>query len=114
MKDDAIYSKTRFHELVKLYHPDMSPGKSEDIPRQVKIERYRLIVAAHTILSDPTRRSAYDRFGAGWNGKADLGGRQTAYSDAGVLVLVAEHAIILAAENVSSSLLQSQGLAVSW
>lgn len=77
MKDDAIYSKARYYELVKLYHPDMTSVKSGDIPQQVKIERYRLIVAAHTILSDPMKRSAYDRFGAGWNGKAELGGRKT-------------------------------------
>jgi curved DNA-binding protein CbpA len=36
------------------------------------MERYRLIVAANDILSDPTKRSAYDRFGAGWNGRAPI------------------------------------------
>ncbi|KAK3677253.1 J domain-containing protein 1 [Recurvomyces mirabilis] len=39
------------------------------------MERYRLIVAAHTILSDPVKRSAYDRFGSGWNGKPEVGAR---------------------------------------
>ena len=77
MQHHAAYSKLRFYELVKLYHPDRINGPNESLSRVTKIERYRLIVAAHTILSDPTRRSAYDRFGAGWDGKADLGGRDT-------------------------------------
>lgn len=81
MKDNAgVYSKTRFYELVKLYHPDRDNGADVNIPQAVRIERYRLIVAAHTILSDPTKRSAYDRFGAGWNGKAEVGARNTFYS----------------------------------
>lgn len=77
MTNDASYSKSRYYELVKLYHPDRASIRSDDLPRPVKLERYRLIVAAHTILSDPAKRSAYDRFGAGWNGKAEVGGRQT-------------------------------------
>lgn len=40
------------------------------------MERYRLIVAAHHILSDPVKRSAYDRYGAGWNGKAEVGNHE--------------------------------------
>ena len=79
MKHNATYSKTRFYELVKLYHPDRSNGPDSEVPQTVRVERYRLIVAAHTILSDPTKRSAYDRFGAGWNGKAEIGGRGTWY-----------------------------------
>lgn len=31
------------------------------------MERFRLIVSANAILSDPTKRAAYDRFGLGWN-----------------------------------------------
>lgn len=78
MKTGAAYSKARFYELVKLYHPDRN-GEAVTIPRHVKMERYRLVVAANHILSDQTRRSAYDRFGAGWNGKAEAGGRETWY-----------------------------------
>jgi len=79
MKHNAQYSKARFYELVKIYHPDLSNGSAqpEDVSLQVKMERYRLLVAAHTILSDPTKRSAYDRFGAGWDGKAEVGARET-------------------------------------
>ncbi|KAF4556193.1 DnaJ domain-containing protein 2 [Elsinoe fawcettii] len=66
----APYSKARFYELVKLYHPDRN-NSAASCSHATKLERYRLIVAAHTILSDPVKRSAYDRFGAGWAGKAD-------------------------------------------
>lgn len=67
----AAYSKARFYQLVKLYHPDrhtsQSNSTSDPISRKIKEERYRLIVAAHDILSDPTKRKAYDRFGSGWH-----------------------------------------------
>ncbi|GAB7344674.1 hypothetical protein MBLNU457_3155t1 [Dothideomycetes sp. NU457] len=64
----APYTKARFYQLVKIYHPDRSTGAT----CTQNLERYRLIVAAHTILSDPSKRRAYDAYGAGWNGKADL------------------------------------------
>lgn len=67
-------NKRRFYELVKLYHPDRNhhlhvhTHLCRDIPYSVRLERYRLIVAAHAILSDPVKRSAYDHYGAGWLG----------------------------------------------
>ncbi|KAK3105469.1 J domain-containing protein 1, partial [Teratosphaeriaceae sp. CCFEE 6253] len=70
MNSNAAYTKAHFYQLVKLYHPDLTSSSS--VAHQLKMERYRLIVAAHTILSDPVKRSAYDRFGAGWNGKAEV------------------------------------------
>lgn len=83
MKHDAKYSKAGYYKLVKLYHPDLqvhsvgSTRGNNEVSNAAKMERYRLIVAAHTILSDPVKRSAYDRFGAGWNGKAEVGNRDT-------------------------------------
>lgn len=65
------YSKRRFYELVKIYHPDRHSVSScyhDDIPVATKLERYRLIVAANNLLSDPVKRSAYDTYGAGWHG----------------------------------------------
>ncbi|KAL8376950.1 hypothetical protein RB595_007875 [Gaeumannomyces hyphopodioides] len=73
----APYSKKRFYELVKLYHPDKyghhdegtEPDAAEHLgglSRAVKLERYRLVVAANKILSDPARRQDYDSCGAGW------------------------------------------------
>lgn len=68
------YSKQRFYELVKLYHPDRHDHDiaSNDLSPATKLERYRLVVAANDILSDPVKRSAYDYYGAGWNGAPDV------------------------------------------
>ncbi|KAI1324479.1 hypothetical protein F5Y16DRAFT_303246 [Xylariaceae sp. FL0255] len=66
---DSKYNKAVFYNLVKIYHPDrnhLSPDSS--IPNSVRLERYRLVVAANSILSDPDKRRAYDQYGAGWNG----------------------------------------------
>lgn len=72
------YTKQRFYELVKVYHPDRAgnDGQSSlpcshpcrNITHTARLERYRLIVAAHGILSDPDKRRAYDISGAGWIG----------------------------------------------
>ncbi|KAK8071300.1 hypothetical protein PG997_011503 [Apiospora hydei] len=62
------YSKRRFHELVMVYHPDRwVHGTYHDIPKATRIERYRLILAANAILSDPLKRRAYDEQGVGWS-----------------------------------------------
>lgn len=78
LKKDSPYSKRRFYELVKIYHPDrnsIETGSSDTnvLSRSTKTERYRLIVTAHEILSDPVKRSAYDKSGAGWDGRPDHG-----------------------------------------
>ncbi|CAG8954941.1 hypothetical protein HYFRA_00008630 [Hymenoscyphus fraxineus] len=69
-KKGSPYSKQRFYELVKIYHPDRHEhGTSRnELPYATKLERYRLVVAANDLLSDPIKRGAYDRYGAGWNG----------------------------------------------
>ena len=77
LKKTAPYSKRRFYELVKLYHPDRHACDSNIpsvhcLPHDVKMRRYRLVVAANDILSDPERRQAYDHCGAGWDGHADI------------------------------------------
>lgn len=76
LEKGAPYSKLRFYELVKLYHPDRCSrhqNSSKCLSPGVRIERYRLVVAANYILSDPTKRKAYDRFGSGWDGQLDSG-----------------------------------------
>lgn len=78
LKKDSPYSKRRFYELVKIYHPDRNGhdvGSSDTsvLPGSIKMERYRLIVTAHEILSDPVKRCAYDKSGAGWNGRPEHG-----------------------------------------
>ena len=66
------YSKRRFYELVKIYHPDrtVAGGASKDSCKDAT-EKYRLIIAANAILSNPDRRSAYDRTGVGWSNYRD-------------------------------------------
>lgn len=74
----AVYSKQKFYELVKMYHPDRHSGIAPDQPihklSQVeRTERYRLVVQAHEILSDPVKRRAYDASGNGWGAQSSAG-----------------------------------------
>lgn len=80
LKKNEAYTKSRFYQLVKLYHPDRNGNSQNTISHEIKAERYRLVVAANDILSDPAKRSAYDRLGAGWDGKADIAGKGNAAS----------------------------------
>lgn len=73
-ENNAPYSKWRFYELVKLYHPDRCShehGLSKSLSSSTRVERYRLVIAANIILSDPAKRKAYDKFGTGWDGRPD-------------------------------------------
>ncbi|TQS32508.1 hypothetical protein Golomagni_07172, partial [Golovinomyces magnicellulatus] len=58
------YTKRRFYQLVKLYHPDTHDPST--LAHAVLLERYRLVVAANNLLSDPVRRRLYDTQGIGW------------------------------------------------
>jgi curved DNA-binding protein CbpA len=63
------YSKSRFAELVKLYHPDRAASvdpRCAHLPHTTRLERYHMVITAHDILSNPDKRLAYDRFGTGW------------------------------------------------
>lgn len=62
---NGTYSKHKFLELVKIYHPDRS-GHATELSQMERVERYRLVVQAHEILSDPVKRRAFDASGAGW------------------------------------------------
>ncbi|KAJ0108843.1 hypothetical protein J7T55_011334 [Diaporthe amygdali] len=85
------YSKKTFYQLVKLYHPDRHAHTSSSslhgggagtaaLSHKAKLERYRLVVAANDILSDPAKRRAYDLYGAGWGGTSDMS--NTAFREA--------------------------------
>jgi curved DNA-binding protein CbpA len=64
-----LYTKQRFYALVKLYHPDRGLASPiAHLPLHVRLERYRMLVAAHDILSDMEKRKAYDTWGHGWTG----------------------------------------------
>ncbi|KAJ8127033.1 hypothetical protein O1611_g6605 [Lasiodiplodia mahajangana] len=76
----ARYDKALFYELVKIYHPDRNHTTAGSaLPQAVRLERYRLVVAANEILSDDAKRKAYDLYGAGWNGNRTL---QSLYREA--------------------------------
>ncbi|EFX03345.1 hsp40 co-chaperone [Grosmannia clavigera kw1407] len=80
---EAPYQKAQFYQLVKLYHPDrhrhvagpgykhghgQDHGHGYGLSASTMLERYRLIVAANEILSNPAKRRAYDLYGVGWAG----------------------------------------------
>lgn len=76
---DGRYDKARYFQLAKLYHPDRRHHTSSDgIPQVTKLERYRLVVAAHEILSSPQKRRLYDLYGVGWDSGADVRPRHRA------------------------------------
>jgi hypothetical protein len=69
IKKDGPYSKHRYMELVKIYHPDHHHHHRcyhLKHPHHVRLERFNLIVMANSILSDTQKRQVYDRYGAGW------------------------------------------------
>ncbi|KAI1171546.1 hypothetical protein F4777DRAFT_591155 [Nemania sp. FL0916] len=69
----ARYNKALFYELVKIYHPDRNQmAGGSPVPHSVRLERYRLVVAANQILSDDAKRRAYDLCGAGWDGSPSM------------------------------------------
>jgi molecular chaperone DnaJ len=49
----AAEIRTAFRRLARQYHPDVNPDPGA-------AERFRTIVAAYEVLSDPARRAAYD------------------------------------------------------
>ncbi|KAF2660616.1 hypothetical protein K491DRAFT_711522 [Lophiostoma macrostomum CBS 122681] len=66
-----VYTKRRFYALAKIYHPDRQSQPSSPVahlPSAVRTERYRLLVAAHDIFCDESKRRAYDLWGHGWTG----------------------------------------------
>lgn len=65
------YAKRRYYQLVKLYHPDThdrtaNPTTPPQLSHATRLERYRLVVAANDLLSDPNKRRLYDHHGIGW------------------------------------------------
>ncbi|KKA30852.1 hypothetical protein TD95_000714 [Thielaviopsis punctulata] len=60
------YSKHRYLQLVKLYHPDRHHHHDDSISPTTRTERYRLVVLANEILSNESKRKAYDLYDIGW------------------------------------------------
>ncbi|KAK3292902.1 uncharacterized protein B0H64DRAFT_202963 [Chaetomium fimeti] len=69
---DCSYTKARYFRLAKLYHPDRQHHAPDDgISHLTKLERYRLVVAANEILSNPQKKRMYDLYGFGWANQTD-------------------------------------------
>lgn len=52
--------KRAYRRLARRYHPDMNPGD------RAAEEKFKAINEAYQVLSDPTRREQYDRYGEYW------------------------------------------------
>ncbi|MBX3015022.1 MAG: J domain-containing protein [Caldilineaceae bacterium] len=61
--------KRAFRKLAQQYHPDKNPGDAE------AERKFKEVNEAHTVLSDPEKRSKYDRFGSQWEQYTRSGGR---------------------------------------
>lgn len=59
--------KRAYKKLARRYHPDLNPGDAE------AEARFKEIGAAYEVLSDPERRSRFDRFGTDQPAGADFG-----------------------------------------
>ncbi|MDR3517874.1 MAG: DnaJ domain-containing protein [Azospirillaceae bacterium] len=55
-----------YHKLAKRYHPDLNPGKPE------AEQKFKSVTAAYELLSDPAKRTRFDR------GEIDANGSETA------------------------------------
>jgi DnaJ-class molecular chaperone len=62
---DARTIKSAFRRLAKQYHPDVNPEPDAE-------ERFKRILAAFKVLSDPERRAKYDQ--GGYSGQRTPGG----------------------------------------
>ncbi|CAG8454579.1 9252_t:CDS:1 [Paraglomus occultum] len=57
----AAEMKERYYELVKQYHPDKVGHNSP-----AALDRFRNVVKAYELLSNPKRKELYLRYGIGW------------------------------------------------
>ena len=62
--------KNAFRKLAQQYHPDKNQGDAE------AERKFKEINEAHTVLSDPGKRSKYDRFGSQWEQHTRAGSTQ--------------------------------------
>lgn len=54
--------KAAYRKLARKWHPDLHSGKDKEAAE----EKFKAINEAYEVLSDPEKRSKYDRLGANW------------------------------------------------
>lgn len=59
---DAKEIKTKYRKLARQYHPDLQTGDK----KKESEEKFKRVNEAYEVLSDPEKRSKYDRLGANW------------------------------------------------
>src|SRR4030095_151065 len=69
--------KKAYRRLARKYHPDVNPGD------KAAEERFKAMSEAHDVLSDPKKRSVYDRFGQYSENLADAAARGAGPSGGG-------------------------------
>ena len=60
--------KAAYRKLARKWHPDLNSGKEKEASE----EKFKQINEAYEVLSDPEKRSKYDRLGANWRGGQDF------------------------------------------
>lgn len=71
--------KSSYRKLAMQYHPDRNPDN-----RDASTERFKQITEAYSVLADPQKRAAYDRFGhAGLGGAGQPDFSSTIFTDFG-------------------------------
>lgn len=72
---DRKQLKKRYHEFVKIYHPDISQNisitrtpEADDVMSQgEKLTRFRIVTNAYEILRDDNKKRLYDHTRSGWS-----------------------------------------------
>jgi curved DNA-binding protein len=60
--------KSAYRKLARKWHPDLHTGKQKAEAE----EKFKKINEAHEVLSDPEKRSKYDRLGSNWRNGQDF------------------------------------------
>src|SRR3989442_15711409 len=80
-KADDKTIKSAYRRLARKHHPDVAKTKDDT-------ERFKEIIEAYEVLSDPEKRRRYDSLGPDWKGSSQpppggrVGGFSAGYGDA--------------------------------